>query len=162
MFSCCLRTNNVSLRRLENKGKKQGAVNSQGPPQTVQTCEKQENEEREENDDEFVQRTGAVRLADAEDDSADYAGLSVEQRRRLTTLHVMFPQMLLLTYSRLSSNVGEVSPKHRSPEPVLGVYGGDLKNAHTVGIEPVFTTRSLGEHHIIYSTATFKALFMGL
>ncbi|KAH3814375.1 epithelial-stromal interaction protein 1-like [Dreissena polymorpha] len=86
------RTNDAFLRRLENKGKKQGAVNSQGPPQTVQTWETQENEEREENDDEFVQRMGEASMADAEENSADYAGLLVEQRRGLTTLHFMFPQ----------------------------------------------------------------------
>ena len=38
-------------------------------------------------------------------------------------------------------------------EPVLGVYGGDLKNAPTVGIEPM-TSLSLGGHHIHYATAT--------
>ncbi|KAH3866891.1 hypothetical protein DPMN_030014 [Dreissena polymorpha] len=38
-------------------------------------------------------------------------------------------------------------------DPVLGVYGGDLKNAPSVGIEPM-TARSLGGHHIHYTTAT--------
>ncbi|KAH3864905.1 hypothetical protein DPMN_027938 [Dreissena polymorpha] len=38
-------------------------------------------------------------------------------------------------------------------ESVLGVFGGDLKNAPTVGIEPM-TSRSLGGHHIHYTTAT--------
>ncbi|KAH3884281.1 hypothetical protein DPMN_008260 [Dreissena polymorpha] len=37
--------------------------------------------------------------------------------------------------------------------PVLGVFGEDLKSAPTVGIEPV-TSRSLGGHHIHYTTAT--------
>ncbi|KAH3889081.1 hypothetical protein DPMN_013130 [Dreissena polymorpha] len=36
-------------------------------------------------------------------------------------------------------------------DPVLGVFGEDVKNAPTVGIEPV-TSRSLGEHHINYTT----------
>ena len=68
-------------------------MNSQGPPQTVQTWETRETEEIEEkDDDEFVERMGAARMDDAEENSADYAGLSVEQKRRLTTLHVMFPQ----------------------------------------------------------------------
>ncbi|KAH3872904.1 hypothetical protein DPMN_036127 [Dreissena polymorpha] len=44
-------------------------------------------------------------------------------------------------------------------EPVLGVYGGDLKNAPTVGIEPV-TSRSRGGHHIHYTTATNYAPLM--
>ncbi|KAH3814353.1 hypothetical protein DPMN_142849 [Dreissena polymorpha] len=35
---------------------------------------------------------GAASMADAEENSEDYAGLSVEQRRRLTTFHVLFPQ----------------------------------------------------------------------
>ncbi|KAH3822562.1 hypothetical protein DPMN_124346 [Dreissena polymorpha] len=39
-------------------------------------------------------------------------------------------------------------------EPVLGVFGRDLKNAATVGIESM-TSRSLGGHHIHYATATF-------
>ncbi|KAH3856334.1 hypothetical protein DPMN_098920 [Dreissena polymorpha] len=38
-------------------------------------------------------------------------------------------------------------------KPVLGVFGGYLKNARTVGIDPV-TSRSLGGHHIHYATAT--------
>ncbi|KAH3749558.1 hypothetical protein DPMN_184058 [Dreissena polymorpha] len=39
-------------------------------------------------------------------------------------------------------------------KPVLGVYMGDRKNAPTAGIEPV-TSRSLGGHHIHFTTATF-------
>ncbi|XP_052269976.1 uncharacterized protein LOC127871264 isoform X1 [Dreissena polymorpha] len=38
-------------------------------------------------------------------------------------------------------------------EPVLSVYREDLKNAFTVGIEPV-TSWLLGGHHILYATAT--------
>ncbi|KAH3824286.1 hypothetical protein DPMN_126120 [Dreissena polymorpha] len=41
----------------------------------------------------------------------------------------------------------------RSRVRLLGVYGGDLKNAPIVGIDPV-TSRSLGGHHIPYATAT--------
>ena len=37
-------------------------------------------------------------------------------------------------------------------EPVLGVLEGYLKNATTVGIEPV-TSRLLGGHHIHYAMA---------
>ncbi|KAH3790410.1 hypothetical protein DPMN_168609 [Dreissena polymorpha] len=43
----------------------------------------------------------------------------------------------------------------RSRVSVLGVYGGDLKKAPTVGIEPE-TSRSLGGHHIHYTTAILK------
>ena len=39
-------------------------------------------------------------------------------------------------------------------QPVLGVFGGDLKNATTVGIEPM-TYRLLGLHHIHYTTAIY-------
>lgn len=65
---------------------------TQAPPRTGQTSELEETEEREENDDEFVEHMGAVGMAEAEESGTDYAGLSVEQRRRLTALHVMFPQ----------------------------------------------------------------------
>ncbi|KAH3696324.1 hypothetical protein DPMN_083786 [Dreissena polymorpha] len=37
-------------------------------------------------------------------------------------------------------------------EPVLGVFERDLKNAPTLGIEPM-TCRSLGGHHIHYAMA---------
>ncbi|KAH3895412.1 hypothetical protein DPMN_019576 [Dreissena polymorpha] len=40
----------------------------------------------------------------------------------------------------------------RSRVRVLVVFEGDLKNAPTVGIEPE-TSRSLGGHHIHYTTA---------
>ncbi|KAH3735431.1 hypothetical protein DPMN_041959 [Dreissena polymorpha] len=40
----------------------------------------------------------------------------------------------------------------RSRVRFLGVYGGDLKNAPTVGIEPVISP-SLGGQHIHYATA---------
>ncbi|KAH3840341.1 hypothetical protein DPMN_113788 [Dreissena polymorpha] len=39
-------------------------------------------------------------------------------------------------------------------EPVLGDYGGNLKNAPTVEIKPV-TSRSLGGHYIHYTTAAY-------
>ncbi|KAH3847790.1 hypothetical protein DPMN_090120 [Dreissena polymorpha] len=42
-------------------------------------------------------------------------------------------------------------------EPVFCVFGGDLKNAPTAGIEPM-TSQLLGGHHINYTTATLKHL----
>ena len=39
-------------------------------------------------------------------------------------------------------------------EPVLGVFGGDLKKALTVGIKSM-TSGSLDGHHMHYDTATY-------